>query len=923
MTSLPRTCPKCGAILAANARYCHACFLQTGLDLLVEGDETRDDSPVYAPLSEFGDYELFEELGRGGQGVVYRARQRSLNRTVALKIVGLGQWASTPQLKRFRQEAEAAASLEHPHIVPIYEIGEHDRSCYFSMKFVEGGQLDAALEKEPMAPRRIAELMAKVARTVQFAHEHGILHRDIKPGNILLDSNGQPHLTDFGLARLVERESTITHSRDVLGTPSYIAPEQASGHIKDVTAAVDVYALGAVLYHMLAGQPPFVGITHYETVHLVLQAEPKNPRLLNQRIDQDLSTICLKCLEKDPGKRYSSAEALAEDVERWLRNEPIKARRSSTVTRGRKWLQRNPAVALSISAFTALLVIGVLLLWKTYFAPAPPANGVAVLPFEDLSEDKANSYLADGIQDEILTRLSKIADLKVISRTSTQSYKSRPPNLREVAQQLGVAHIVEGSVQKNGDAVRVNVQLIKASNDSHVWADTFDRKMNDLFSFETEVAKAIADRLQARLSGEERETIAARPTENVEAHDAYLRGLAYSLRMIYSPANALSAQRYLKEAVRLDPQFAPAWALLSYVDARGYITLNLQPTPALREEARQAAETALRLQPNLGEAIIATGYYYYACLNDFDRAERYYEQARDSLPNSSRIPESLAYVARRRGQWDKSESYFTEAERLDPRNVYLLTQHAQSYILLRRFAEAVRKLDQVLNITPDDPDANAIMAGVAQAQGDLPRAAALLAPLRLAPNDPSAFETQVYQAILERQPAPVIESLKQMLAKPDPALGYYNGELRWWLAWAQDVAGDKLAAQESWQQARNELQVYLDEQPNNNGVIEDLALTNVFLGNKAEAFALAERAMKLFPIEKDAMRGPRELDLLARVAVQAGEPDRAIEALQKLLSMPYAGVVVEGVPLTPAILRLDPMFDPLRHDPRFQKLAGL
>jgi len=921
MTTLTRTCPKCGASLSMNARYCPACFLQTGLDLLVEGDDTAaDDSPTYPPLSEFGDYELFEELGRGGQGVVYRARQRSLNRTVALKIVGLGQWASTPQLKRFRQEAEAAARLEHPHIVPIYEIGEHDRSCYFSMKFVEGGQLDAALERGPMAQRAVAGLMAKVARTVQFAHEHGILHRDIKPGNILLDNKGQPHLTDFGLARLVERESTITNSRDILGTPSYVAPEQASGHIKDVTPAVDVYALGAVLYHLLAGQPPFVGVTHHETVRMVLEAEPKNPRVLNQKIDSDLATICLKCLEKDPGKRYSSTEALAEDLERWLRNEPIKARRSGAIVRGRKWLQRNPTTALSITACAAFLAVGAVLLWKTYFTPAPPANGVAVLPFEDLSEDKANSYLADGIQDEILTRLSKIADLKVISRTSTDRYKSRPANLREIAEQLGVAHIVEGSVQKSGDAVRVNVQLIKAANDSHVWADTFDRKLGDIFSFETEVARTIADRLRAKLTGQEEQSLATLPTANVEAHDAYLRGLAYSLRMTYSPANALAAQKHLRDAVRLDPQFALAWALLSIVDARGYLAQSLPATPGLREEARQAAETALTLQPNLGEALIAKGYYHYACLMDYDAAERYFGQARDVLPNSSRLQESLAYVARRQGHWGESELYFDEAERLDPRNVTLLIQHAQSYLRLRHFPKAVQKLDQVLNITPDDPDAIATMAKVAQAQGDLPRAAGLLTPLRLALDDPSALETQIYQAILERRPTAVIATLKEILAKPDPVVGHFHGELWLWLGWTQHVAGNNLEAQESWQQARSELERYAAEQPDNNAIIEDLALTHMFLGNKADALA---KATTIVPIDKDAMAGPRQLELLARVAAQTGEPDRAIAALEKLLSIPYAGLIDEGVPLTPALLRLDPMFDPLRNDPRFQKLAGL
>src|SRR4030095_4936221 len=295
-------------------------------------------------------------------------------------------------------------------------------------------------------------------------------------------------------------------------------------------------------------------------------------------------------------------------------------------------------------------------------------KSIAVLPFENRSEEKANAYFAEGIQDEILTRLSKIADLKVISRTSTQYYKSAPENLSSIAKQLGVAHILEGSVQKSGDVVRVNVQLIKAANDSHLWADTFDRKLTDIFSVESEVAKSIADQLGAKLAGQEEQVIAAKPTDNPEAYDAYLAGLAYTLKTANTPANALGAQKYLREAVRLDPKFALSWALLSYADAVGYIVQSLQPTVALREEARQAAETALTLQPNLGEAVVAKGYYHYACLKDYDTAGRYFEQARLLLPNSSQIPASLAYVARRRGQWDRSEGYFNEAERLDPRN---------------------------------------------------------------------------------------------------------------------------------------------------------------------------------------------------------------------------------------------------------------
>src|SRR5213596_3580833 len=330
MTAGTKLCAKCGAKISSDAPrgVCPACLLETGLGLLADeavagvGDPGRHDGvsaldrkkAVRPPkmLGDFGDYELLEVIGRGGQGVVYRARQKSLNRTVALKVIGLGHWATEAHLKRFRREAESAASLEHPCIVPIHEVGERDGLCYFSMKFIEGGHLDEVVRREPMPVRRAVELIAKVARTVHYAHEHHILHRDIKPGNILLDRQGEPHLTDFGLARLLEQESTITHSSDVLGTPSYMSPEQAAGRTKELTAATDVYSLGAVFYQMLTGEPPFAGGTTYETIRLVLETEPRNPRTRSPKLDIDVATICLKCLEKNPANRYPTAKALAE-----------------------------------------------------------------------------------------------------------------------------------------------------------------------------------------------------------------------------------------------------------------------------------------------------------------------------------------------------------------------------------------------------------------------------------------------------------------------------------------------------------------------------------------------------------------------------------------------------------------------------------
>src|SRR5437588_418483 len=869
-------------------------------------------------------------------GEVYLARDERLGRKVALKLLPERLTVDETQLSRFKTEARSASALNHPNILTVYEIGAEGNRQFIATEFIEGMTLRASLACGRMNLHAALEIAVQVASALAAAHETGVVHRDIKPENIMLRPDGYAKVLDFGIAKLTEQrlDSNLgdpgtmallqTRPGLVLGTARYMSPEQTRGQTVD--ARSDIWSLGVVIYEMIAGIPPFHGKTPSDCIASILTTQPPPLSGVLPEVPLNLESILQKALRKNRDERYQTiSEMLAglrnltAELEAEGSSPQTKARAGSIISKikghKRGFLLTLTAAILAAAAFA----------YSFFFvapAPLPNEKSIAVLPFENRSEDKSNAYFTDGVQDEILTRLSKIGDLKVISRTSAQRYKNTSQSLSEIANQLGVANLLEGSVQKTNDQVRVNVQLIRAANDSHLWAETFDRKLTDILSVESEVAKAIADQLRAKLTGQEEQVIAARPTDNPEAYDAYLRGLAYTLKTGPSPADALGAQKYLKEAVRLDPNFALSWALLSYVDALGYLTLNLQPTVALREEARQAAETALTLQPNLGEAIVAKGYYHYACLKDYDTAVRYFEQARQFLPNSSQIPESLAYVARRRGQWYRSESYFNEAERLDPRNVNLLASHAASSIILRRFPEALRKLDQVLDIIPDDVDTLAEKAAIAQAEGDLPRASALLAPLRPNADDTTALGTQVYQAILERRPAQIILRLKEILAKPDPALGYINGELRFWLGWAQEVAADHSAAQESWRQARSELEPFLKEQPENWVLIGDLAVTNMGLGDTTAAFAFVEKAIAVNPIEKDPMDGPGSIEILARVCAKMGEPERAVGALQKLLSTPYESPLNSAnVPLTPALLRLDPMFDPLRDDPRFQKLC--
>ena len=709
MKTANSVCGKCGAEIPADARQgaCPACLLETGLGLLAEEVQTsnaefrgegRAPKPAWM-ITDFGDYELLEEIGQGGQGVVYRARQKSLNRTVALKVIGLGHWASEARLQRFRLEAKAAGRLDHPCIVPIHEVGERDGYCYFSMNFIEGGQLDEVVGREPLPIPRAVELIAKLSRAVHYAHEHGILHRDIKPGNILVDQKGEPHLTDFGLARLLETESTVTRTKEVFGTPSYMAPEQAAGESRNLTSATDVYGLGAVLYQLLVGHPPFDGGTAYETLRLLLETEPRPPRLLNPKIDRDLSTICLKCLEKDPRRRYPSALALAEDLEHWLKHEPILAKRTGFFTHGRKWVRRNPSTAVLVTLLVALAMSLSVTVWNHKPAVLIPKS-IAVLPFENLSEDSDNTYFADGIQEEILTRLAKIGDLKVISRSSTRDYQGKPRNLADIAKQLGVANILEGSVRKAADRVRVNVQLINAQTNSHLWAETYDRKLTGVFEVESDIAKTIAESLNAKLTRSERQAIAVRPTANPEAYELYLKG-----RFLWNKrtgADMRKAIDYFNQAIAKDANYALAYAGLADCYDLLHEYSDLSPKESY-PKAKAAAIKALELDDTLGEAHTSLAYSLVNYDWDWRGAEKEYQRAIQLNPNYATAHQWNAECLSMLGRYTEAIAEIKKAQQLDPLSLIINQGVGGKFLYARRYDEAIAQFHRTLELYPHFP----------------------------------------------------------------------------------------------------------------------------------------------------------------------------------------------------------------------------
>ena len=929
-----RFCGKCGARFFADApqEFCSACLLESGLfggddEEAINSESLGDSNSRSMPqnyrnarpghtLADFGDYELLEEMGRGGQGIVYRARQKSLNRNVALKIVGLGQWATQKHLKRFHLEAEAAASLDHPCIVPIYEIGERDGSCYFSMKLIEGEPLDKVSESGRTSPRQAAEIIARLARTLHYAHERGVLHRDIKPGNILIDRKGDPHLTDFGLARVVETESTVTRTTEALGTPSYMAPEQAKGNNTRVTSATDVYGLGAVLYHLLTGHPPFAGGTTYETIRLVLESEPRHPRLWNAKTDRDLATICLKCLEKDPQRRYSTALALAEDLDRWLKHEPIQARHITMLARGRKWVRRNPAVAGLLASLVALATAIGVIIWKSELFRPPPATGIAVLPFDNLSPEKEDASLTDGVQDDILTKLAKVAGLKVISRTSVMEYRGKR-NVRQIGEILRVSHVLEGSVRKTGARVHMNAQLIDTRSDTHVWAEEYDFDLNDLFVVQSEIAKKVAGLLDAKISAAESLAIEQPITTDLAAFDLFARAknlLLWVSSTTGGQGKLLQAVDLLNQAVARDPSFFQAYCELAY--AHGFLYFFRDDhTPARLALAEEAVKTAFRLRPDSGEAHLAAAENLYRGHLNYKAALAELEIAGQKLPNNARVFEMKGYIQRRQGRWEESTRNIERALDLDPRNFFALRQIAISYGHLRRYAEAASALDHAIAVEPNVINQLARAFVELDWKADTGKLHQLIDSIRSKNPSavPSIADTWLLCALMERDVATAESALNALgeTALSEDVVQFSRPFVEGLIA---RMTNDEQKAHSAFTAARAEQQKIVDAQPNYGPTLCVLGLIDAALGRKDEALQEGRRAVELVPIEEDAINGQAMNQYFAMIAAWAGEKELACEQLIAAMRRPNS--------LSYGQLKLLPFWDPLRGDPRFEKIVA-
>ena len=921
-------CAKCGSASRVGRGLCLNCLLSTGIDSSGNGEHSAIEPPLDDLLRDIhgqdgdwrlGNYQILEEIGRGGMGVIYRARQRHSRRIVALKRVSSHHADSQDTLMRFRREAQAAANLDHPNILPIYEVSEsQDGLPFFSMKFAGGGSLLDAASALRAEPRRAVALMAKVARAVQYAHDQGILHRDLKPGNILLDGSGEPMVSDFGLAKWLEPTGDLTRTPTVFGTPGYIAPEQVNGSAGNLTPTSDVYSLGAVLFDLLSGQPPFTGEHALNTIQQATQKPAPKLRSLAPALDRDLETICAKCLERDPLARYGSAGELAEDLERWLHGRSIVARPVSPPVHLWRWVRRNPVIAQMAALLLAMATVVGVMISKAQTVSSVAPSGIAVLPFESLSSDKETTFFASGVFDGVSSKLEKLANLKVINRNSVAKY-SGAGSSQEIGRDLDVAYLLRGTVQKQGSSLRLNAELIDVRKNTRVWGEQYDRTVGDMFTLQGQIAQEIADKLQVEISPDQKTALQETSTVDLVAYDAYLQAkdLMYDIALsLRQKEDLFQAVELLDQAVTRDPSFFDAYCQLAGAHDRIFF-LAFDHTDERLKLSEAVIQSIQRLHPERGETHLALAQHYYYVYRDYDRARQELVFAHLTLRNESRIPLLAAYIDRRQGRWEKSLEEMAQALELNPRDFSVLQQIALTNEALGRYKETAATLDRMLTIAPSD-----VPSRVRRTVVDLESHA-----------DPKSFHMAV-DAVLSEDANVALGFVNPwlfvLLREPDSvgvqrALsnmgvgGCFDENIPFPNGWCEGLAalarGDGSAARTALNSARSELDLMVRGQPDYAAALCALGVVDAVLGNKENAIREGERAVALSPVSKNAIEGAMLVRYLAVIYAWVGDKDRAVQRLAETTYLP-------GSHISYGYLRLHPLWDPLRGDPRFEAIVS-
>jgi non-specific serine/threonine protein kinase len=884
-----------------------------------------------------GHYRIESLLGVGGMGEVYLARDELLGRKVALKFLPEHLTAEATQLSRFKTEARTASALNHPNILTVHEIGAEGNRHFIATEFIEGITLRALLARGRMNLHDALEIAVQVASALAAAHETGVVHRDIKPENIMLRPDGYAKVLDFGIAKLTEQHpgsspheigtTTLqTQPGLVLGTAHYMSPEQTRGQKADVRS--DIWSLGVLVYEMVGGVPPFSGETPSDCIASILTREPPPLSGVSPNVPLKLQSIVQKALRKNSDERYQTIDEMLADLRRLKEV-------SESITSGWK-RQKKITVLLAASVAVALVIAGLFIyvrptrtVTNTLAGNASPLGSVipeksiAVLPFSNLSKEEENAFFADGVQDEILTNLARIGDLKVISRASVMQYNSRVArNLGKVGQQLGVAHVVEGSVQRAGNRVRVNAQLVDARIDRQLWGQTYDRELADVFAIQSEIAKAIAEQLQAKLSPAEKTAIEKPPTTDLTAFDLYTRAKTLLLTTSFISSgdqNLRQAVEFLNHAVQRDPAFFEAYYQLVFVHGRLY-SLGFDHTANRLASAEAALQAAIRLRPDAGETHLARASYLYYGPRDYAGALAELENARRSLPNDPRLSELTGYILRRRGQQEEGLRNLEKAIELDPRNYFIMQQIALSYQFLRRYPEEAAILDRALTIVPKDAGTkvNRALVDFYWKADTKPLHQAIDSILA---GDPGAIsvaaDSWLVCALAEHDRVAAERALVAL------------GDDPWWVDAAvilsrsfgegllARVMKDEAKARAAFSKARAEQEKIVQAQPDYGPALCVLGLIDAALGRKEAAFEEARRAIELLPVEKDSVNGSRMLVYFAIIAAWTGEKDLALQQLELGARAPTPSQA-----LNYGALKLLPFWDPLRGDPRFEKIVA-